>query len=93
MLLITSRGLPYALQVLKRFGDSVRVTILDRLATPFGLVRSGVAPDHSDTKNVINQFTNSAQDPRYAVLGAKPGFDCLQAAVNDSAFEKSADTS
>ena len=24
--------------------------IIDRLPTPFGLVRSGVAPDHQDTK-------------------------------------------
>lgn len=26
------------------------VDILDRLPTPFGLVRSGVAPDHPETK-------------------------------------------
>ena len=29
----------------------------DALPTPFGLVRSGVAPDHPDTKNVVNNFT------------------------------------
>ena len=28
----------------------MRVAILDRLPTPYGLVRSGVAPDHQDTK-------------------------------------------
>lgn len=41
----------------------------DRLPTPFGLVRSGVAPDHQDTKNVINQFTQYAKDPRIAFFG------------------------
>ena len=37
-------------QLLKRYGERARVDILDRLPTPFGLVRSGVAPDHPDTK-------------------------------------------
>ena len=37
-------------QLLKKFGDQVHVDIIDRLPTPFGLVRSGVAPDHQDTK-------------------------------------------
>eukprot|EP00878_Enallax_costatus_P014682 GHUV01015358.1.p1 GENE.GHUV01015358.1~~GHUV01015358.1.p1 ORF type:complete len:463 (+),score=138.55 GHUV01015358.1:726-2114(+) len=41
----------------------------DRLPTPFGLVRTGVAPDHGDTKNVTNQFTRIAQDPRVNFFG------------------------
>ncbi|KAK9830361.1 hypothetical protein WJX72_011281 [[Myrmecia] bisecta] len=56
-------------RLLKRFGDAVRVTLLDRLPTPFGLVRSGVAPDHPDTKNVINHFGQWAQDPRVEFVG------------------------
>lgn len=28
----------------------VEIDIIDRLPTPFGLVRSGVAPDHPETK-------------------------------------------
>ncbi|KAF6253362.1 hypothetical protein COO60DRAFT_1273754 [Scenedesmus sp. NREL 46B-D3] len=43
--------------------------LLDRLPTPFGLVRTGVAPDHEDTKNVTNQFTRIAQDPRVNFFG------------------------
>lgn len=43
--------------------------IVEALPTPFGLVRSGVAPDHADTKNVINQFTALAGDPRLTFLG------------------------
>jgi ferredoxin--NADP+ reductase len=34
----------------------VQVTMLERLPTPFGLVRSGVAPDHQDTKLVGDYF-------------------------------------
>jgi hypothetical protein len=30
--------------------DGAQVDIIDRLPTPFGLVRSGVAPDHPETK-------------------------------------------
>ena len=41
----------------------------DALPTPFGLVRFGVAPDHPDTKNVINQFTTLAKDPRINFFG------------------------
>ncbi|WP_186629695.1 4Fe-4S binding protein [Rhodococcus sp. BP22] len=32
------------------------VSMFDRLSTPFGLVRAGVAPDHTHTKNVTDQF-------------------------------------
>lgn len=56
-------------KLLKKFGDEARVDIVEALPTPFGLVRSGVAPDHADTKNVINQFTQLAQDPRISFFG------------------------
>ena len=36
------------------------VDIYERLPTPFGLVRSGVAPDHPEVKNVISQFNTVA---------------------------------
>lgn len=39
-----------SMQLLKRFGEHARVDVIDRLPTPFGLVRSGVAPDHPETK-------------------------------------------
>ena len=42
-------------QLLKKFGEQVHVDIIDRLPTPFGLVRSGVAPDHQDTKVCPNK--------------------------------------
>jgi adrenodoxin-NADP+ reductase len=33
------------------------VSILDTNTTPFGLIRSGVAPDHQDVKNAVNDYT------------------------------------
>ncbi|GIL67445.1 hypothetical protein Vafri_20832 [Volvox africanus] len=69
VLLQSSFPLTPRMQLLKRYGDGVHVSILDRLPTPFGLVRSGVAPDHQDTKNVINQFSSIAGDARVSFLG------------------------
>jgi ferredoxin--NADP+ reductase len=34
----------------------VSVSVFDRLPTPFGLIRSGVAPDHMRTKSIAGQF-------------------------------------
>ena len=34
----------------------VSVSVLERLPTPFGLVRAGVAPDHSRTKRITTRF-------------------------------------
>ncbi|XP_027340196.1 NADPH:adrenodoxin oxidoreductase, mitochondrial isoform X2 [Abrus precatorius] len=49
--------------------QQAQVDIIDRLPTPFGLVRSGVAPDHPETKIVINQFTRVAQHERCSFFG------------------------
>ena len=40
----------------KRFGDTVRVDIIDRLPVPYGLIRSGVAPDHQSIKAVYRRY-------------------------------------
>ncbi|WP_342666207.1 FAD-dependent oxidoreductase [Pseudonocardia spinosispora] len=40
------------------------VTVLDRLPTPFGLVRAGVAPDHQKTKKVQVGFGRLLRNPR-----------------------------
>ena len=42
-------------ELLKRPG--VEVTVIDRLPTPYGLVRAGVAPDHPETRSVTSLFT------------------------------------
>ncbi|BBY19569.1 FAD-dependent oxidoreductase [Mycolicibacterium litorale] len=38
----------------------VRVTMFERLPTPYGLVRAGVAPDHQSTKRVTRLFDHVA---------------------------------
>ena len=41
----------------------VEVAVFDRLPTPFGLVRSGVAPDHPDTKLISDFFGQVLERP------------------------------
>lgn len=43
----------------------VRVTMLDSSPAPWGLVRTGVAPDHPNTKNATRQFHQTISDPRF----------------------------
>jgi ferredoxin--NADP+ reductase len=38
------------------FGDGARVDIIDRLPVPFGLIRTGVAPDHQSIKAVAKRY-------------------------------------
>ncbi|CAM9106806.1 unnamed protein product [Discosporangium mesarthrocarpum] len=52
-----------------KIGPGLTVDILDRLPTPFGLVRSGVAPDHPEVKAVQGDFEQVALDPRVTFLG------------------------
>jgi NADPH-dependent glutamate synthase beta subunit-like oxidoreductase len=40
----------------KAFGDAVSIDIIDRLPVPFGLIRSGVAPDHQSIKAVSRRY-------------------------------------
>ncbi|MGW4531441.1 FAD-dependent oxidoreductase [Nocardia sp. NPDC004340] len=48
----------YAAEELLRRAD-VEVELFDRLPTPYGLVRAGVAPDHPGTKSVANLFESA----------------------------------
>ncbi len=47
----------------------VEVDMFDRLPTPYGLVRGGVAPDHQKTKSVIKAYEKTALDPRFRFFG------------------------
>lgn len=51
----------------KKFGDDVAVDILDRLPVPFGLIRTGVAPDHQSIKAVSRRYekTNLGDNVRF----------------------------
>ncbi|BBX21853.1 NADP oxidoreductase [Mycolicibacter terrae] len=52
-------------------GDEVdvRVDMLEMLPTPWGLVRSGVAPDHPKIKSISAQFEKTAADLRFRFFG------------------------
>ncbi|WP_228992216.1 FAD-dependent oxidoreductase [Streptomyces sp. DH8] len=47
----------------------VRVHVLDRLPTPYGLVRYGVAPDHEKIKSLQNSLRTVLEDDRVAFVG------------------------
>jgi ferredoxin--NADP+ reductase len=44
----------------KLWGDEVRVDIFDQLPVPYGLIRTGVAPDHQSIKAVSNRYEKVA---------------------------------
>ena len=44
------------------------VTVIDKLPTPGGLVRAGVAPDHPGTKGVLHGFDLLYRDPRVTMM-------------------------
>ena len=46
----------YAAEALLRSDKNVAVTMIERMPTPFGLVRSGVAPDHPKLKQSIRVY-------------------------------------
>ena len=50
-------------------GVDVHVDMLEMLPTPWGLVRSGVAPDHPKIKSISAQFEKIAADPRFRFFG------------------------
>jgi NADPH-dependent glutamate synthase beta subunit-like oxidoreductase len=43
----------------KYLPSSYQIDLIERLPTPYGLVRYGVAPDHPEVKNVQNDFDQS----------------------------------
>ncbi|MGH3958536.1 FAD-dependent oxidoreductase, partial [Mycobacterium sp.] len=58
-----------AASLLKADGVDVAVDMLEMLPTPWGLVRSGVAPDHPKIKSISKQFEKTADDPRFRFFG------------------------
>ena len=55
--------------LIKQSGVPVEVDVLDRLPTPYGLVRYGVAPDHLKIKSVTAGFDKTLSDARVRFLG------------------------
>jgi len=67
-------GLYAADELLKH--PEVRVDVLDRLPTPYGLLRAGVAPDHQHTKQAERLFGQIESQPGFRyLLGVEVGAD------------------
>ena len=61
------------------------VDVYDRLRTPYGLVRHGVAPDHASTKLVTRLFEAIERQPRFRYfLGAPVGDELTLADLRSS---------
>ena len=45
------------------------IDIIDRLPTPFGLIRGGVAPDHQTTKKISAAYTKTAKKDQVRFFG------------------------
>ncbi len=60
----------YAAEALFKSKDiAVQVDMLDRLPTPYGLLRGGVAPDHQKIKSVSKVYERTASDERFRFFG------------------------
>ena len=59
----------YAVDALLKTGIEVRVNMLERLPVPYGLVRSGVAPDHPKLKQVIKVYARLAEAEQFNYIG------------------------
>jgi ferredoxin/flavodoxin---NADP+ reductase len=62
-------GFYAAEHLLKQESAAVEVDVFDRLPTPFGLVRAGVAPDHPKIKSVIRVYEKTAARDGFRFFG------------------------
>lgn len=59
----------FAADAVLRKHEDVCIDLIERLPTPYGLVRGGVAPDHQGTKAIMRQFERILMNPRVRFLG------------------------
>ena len=59
----------YATEALIKSDLKVEIDLIERLPSPFGLVRSGVAPDHPKLKQAIEVYKKIAQNPEFNFIG------------------------
>ncbi len=59
----------YTVAALLERDQDIAVDIVERLPTPYGLIRFGVAPDHAKTKTVAKVYERLALDPRVRFFG------------------------
>jgi ferredoxin--NADP+ reductase len=53
----------------KAFGGEVRIDVFDRLPVPYGLIRTGVAPDHQSIKAVSRRYEKVALSDNVRFVG------------------------
>jgi ferredoxin--NADP+ reductase len=63
----------------------VQVDVIDRLPTPYGLVRYGVAPDHKSIKSIAQYLRKVLESPGVSFLGGvRLGLDVTRAELLDA---------
>lgn len=53
----------------KQWGDDIRIDIFDSLPVPYGLIRTGVAPDHQSIKGVSRRYEKTALTDNVRFVG------------------------
>ena len=53
----------------KQWGEDVRVDVFDSLPVPYGLIRTGVAPDHQSIKKVAMRYEKTALTDNVRFVG------------------------
>lgn len=53
----------------KKWGEDVQVDVFDRLPVPYGLIRTGVAPDHQSIKGVSRRYEKVALTDNVRFVG------------------------
>ena len=56
-------------ELFRQQSESIKVDIFDRLPTPYGLVRGGVAPDHQKIKSVTKIYSRIAENENFRFFG------------------------
>ncbi len=73
-----------ALQNLQSDETAFAIDMFERLPTPWGLVRSGVAPDHPKIKTVSKVFEKIANSERFRLIGnVEAGRDVMISTLQD----------
>ena len=53
----------------KLWGDEVHVDVFDKLPVPYGLIRTGVAPDHQSIKGVSRRYEKTVLSDNVRFVG------------------------
>jgi adrenodoxin-NADP+ reductase len=59
----------YTAEALLKHRPDAQIDIIDKLPTPFGLIRAGVAPDHQSIKAVTRRYEDTATSGDIAFFG------------------------